>query len=151
MEKEVSWTGIRRYDFRARALLQIPAVATLVRVQRNRKLWIAVHNPHTLDTTYIMMNELTPVWQLTDGWFGLEEGFRWAAPHATARLYRAPRATQFEVVLNTGSQLLAALGHTDFSARLDGVPLATVRLTGLGIRTVRWPLPPGPPESPGSG
>jgi hypothetical protein len=98
-----------------------------------------------LDTTYIMMNELTPLWQLTDGWFGLEDGFRWSAPRATARLYRAPRATQFEVVLNIGPRLLASLGHSDFSARLNGVPLGTVRLTELGIRAVRWPLPHGAP------
>jgi hypothetical protein len=132
-------------DPAAKELMQSPAVATLVWVPYNRKLWITVHDPHTLDSTYMMMNELTPVWQLTDGWFGLEEGFRWAAPHATARLYRAPRATQFEVVLNIGPQLLAALGHIDFSARLNGVPLGTARFAELGVHDVRWPLPPGPP------
>jgi hypothetical protein len=132
-------------DSAAKTLLQSPAIATLVWVQGNRKLWITAHNPQTPDSTYIMMNEITPVWQLTDGWFGLEEGFRWAAPHATARLYRAQRATQFEAVLNIGSQLLAALGHTDFSARLNGVPLGTARFAELGIHAVRWPLPPGPP------
>jgi len=120
------------------------AGATLVWAEASRKLWIAVHDPDSPDATYIMMNELTPVWQLTEGWFGLEEGFRWTAPHSTARLYRAPRATQFEVVLDVGPQLLAALGHTDFSARLNGVLLGTTRLTELGIHTLRWPLPPGP-------
>ena len=129
----------------AKELMQSPALATLVWVPHNRKLWIAVHDPHTLDSTYIMMNELTPVWQLTDGWFGLEEGFRWAAPHAAARLYRAPRATQFEVVLNIGPQLLTALGRTDFRAQLNGVPLGSARLTESGVHTLRWPLPPGPP------
>jgi hypothetical protein len=132
-------------DPAAAALLQSAAVAALVWVEADRKLWIAVHDPQTLDSTYIMMNELTPVWQLTSGWFGIEQGYRWAAPHATARLYRAARATQFEVVLNIGPQVLAALGHSDFSARLNGVPLGTARLTELGIHTVRWPLPPGPP------
>jgi hypothetical protein len=131
-------------DSAAKELLQRPAVATLVWVERKRKLWIAAHNPQTPDATYIMMNELTPVWQLTDGWFTLESGFRWTAPHATARLYRAERATQFEVVLSIGPQLLARLGHTDFSAQLNGVPLGTARLTELGIHAVRWPLPPGP-------
>jgi hypothetical protein len=129
----------------AQLILQSPAIATLVWVQRSRKLGIAAHHPDSPDATYIMMNEVTPVWQLTDGWFGLEEGFRWAAPHATARLYRAPRATQFEVVLDIGPQLLTALGRTDFSARLNGVRLGTARLTELGIHTLRWPLPPGPP------
>jgi hypothetical protein len=131
-------------DPAAKSLLQSPAVATLVWVERRRKLWITAHHPDTLDSTYIMMNEWTPVWQLTDGWYRLEEGMRWTAPHATARLYRAPRATQFEVVLSVDAQLLAALGHTEFSARLNGVPLGTARLTEPGIRTLRWPLPAGP-------
>jgi hypothetical protein len=131
-------------DPAAKSLLQSPAVATLVWVEPSRKLWITAHHPNTPDTTYITMNELTPVWQLTDGWFGLEGGFRWTAPHATARLYRAPQVTQFEMVLSVAAQQLAALGHTDFSARLNGVPLATTRLTEPGIRTLRWPLPPGP-------
>ena len=129
----------------AAQILQSPAIATLVWVQPSHKLGIAVHYPDSPDATYIMMNEVTPIWQLTDGWFGLEEGFRWTAPQATARLYRAPRAMQFEVVLNVGPQLPATLGHTDFTARLNGVPLGTARLTEAGIRTLRWPLPPGPP------
>jgi hypothetical protein len=132
-------------DPAANLLIESPAVATLVWVEAKRKLWIAVHYPQTPDTTYIMMNELTPAWQLTDGWFGIEDGFRWAGPRATARLYRAARATQFEVVLNVDQPLLAALGHSDFSARLNGVPLGTARLAQPGIQTVRWPLPPGPP------
>jgi len=129
----------------AQSMLQNPGVATLFWLQPSHKLSIVVHHPDSPDLTYIMMNEFTPVWQLTDGWFGLEDGFRWMAPHATARLYRAPRATQFEVVLSVGPQLLEALGHMDFSARLNGVPLGTARLTDSGIRTLRWPLPPGPP------
>ena len=129
----------------AQLIRQSPAIATLVWVQQSHKLGIAAHYPDSPDATYIMMNEVTPIWQLTNGWFGLEEGFRWAAPQATARLYRAPRATQFEVVLDTSPQLLATLGHTDFTVRLNGVPLGTARLTESGMRTLRWPLPPGPP------
>lgn len=131
-------------DPAAKSLLQRPAVATLVWVEHSRKLWITAHHPNTQDATYVLMNELTPVWQLTDGWFGLEPGFRWTAPHATARLYRAPPATQFEVVMSIHPQLLAAQGYIDFSAHLNGVPLGTARLKEAGIRTVRWPLPPGP-------
>ncbi len=131
-------------DPAAKSLLQSPALATLVWEEQHHKLWIAARHPDTPDTTYITMNELTPVWQLTDGWFGLEQGFRWTAPRATARLYRVPQATQFEVVLNVGTPSLATLGYTDFSVRLNGVALGTVRLAETGIRTVRWPLPTGP-------
>ena len=120
-------------------------IATLVWEPNHRRLWIAAHDALTLDSTYIMMNQTTPVWQLTAGWYGLEDGFRWTAPRSTARLYRAARATQFEVVLNMGPQLLTALGHTDFSVRLNGVALGAGRLTEPGIRTLRWPLPPGAP------
>jgi hypothetical protein len=127
----------------ANALLQSPALATLTWVERNQHLWIATRTPDTSDTTYITMNEVTPVWQLMDGWYGFEAGYRWAAPRATARLYRAQRATQFEVVANVGPQILP-FGHTDLSVRLDGVLLGTARLTELGSRIVRWPLPPGP-------
>lgn len=136
---------IQMEDPAAHALLDSPWLATLTWVQRNRHLWIAVRTVDTLDTTYITMNEVTPVWQLTDGWSGLEEGYRWAAPHATARLYRAPRATEFEVVVSISPQLLETMGHTDLSARLNGALLGTARLTELGVRIVRWPLPPGPP------
>jgi hypothetical protein len=130
-------------DPAAKSMLQHPAVATLVWVEPNRRLWIAAHHPATPDTTYIMMNEVTPVWQLTDGWFGSDGGFRWMAPHATARLYRTPQANQFEVVLSFDAQSLAARGPADFSARLNGEPLGTTRLTEVGIRTLRWPLPRG--------
>ena len=130
---------------RRKCCCESPAAADAGLGGGDRKLWIAVHDPQTPDTAYIMMNELTPVWQLTNGWFGIEEGFRWTAPDATARLYRAAQATQFEVVLNVGRNGSRRWDIRDFSARLNGVPLGTARLTEPGIRTVRWPLPPGPP------
>ncbi|HLY18682.1 MAG TPA: hypothetical protein VKR61_15725 [Bryobacteraceae bacterium] len=131
-------------DPAAASQFQSLRLATLVWVQPRRHLWIAVRTPETLDTTYVSMNEVTPVWQLTDGWYALEEGYRWAAPRATARLYRAPRAAQFELVVNIGPQLLNTIGHSDLSVRLNSVPLGTAHITDLGIRIVRWPLPPGP-------
>jgi hypothetical protein len=132
-------------DTAAKTVLLMPAVATLTWVERNRNLWVAARSPGTEDATYISMNEVTPVWQLGDGWFDLEDGFRWTAPRATASLYRAPRATQFEAVLNIGPRLLQAAGHSDFRVRLNGTPIGSVRLAEPGIRIVRWPLQPGPP------
>ena len=123
----------------AMALLSNPAAAVLTWDAPSRKLWIAQ------EATYITMDDLTPVWQLTNGWYALEKGFRWTAPCATARLYRAPRADQFEAVLNVGSQALGAKGYAESSVRLNGAPLGSIHLTETGIRTVRWPLPPGPP------
>jgi len=114
-------------------------VATLTWVERSRKLWVAARTPTTEDAAYILMNEVTPVWQLQNGWYGLEDGFRWTAPATAARLYRPKRARQFEVVLmGTGPP-------RDMSVHLNGAYLGSVSTAEPGVRTVRWQLPPGPP------
>jgi hypothetical protein len=123
----------------SQALLSNPAAAVLTWDAPSRKLWIAQ------EATYITMDKLTPVWQLTEGWYALEGGFRWTAPCATARLYRAPQANEFEAVLNVGPQALRTNGHAESSVRLNGAPLGSLHLTETGIQTLRWPLPPGPP------
>ena len=138
--------GERLYSFDAPGageLLQCPAVATLTWDERCRKLRILARTPETPDATYLMMNQRTPPWQLVRGWYGLENGYRWTAPEANARLYRTPRATQFELVLNVGQQSLAE--RRDCHVSLNGVPLANAQLTESGIRILRWPLPPGSP------
>lgn len=132
-------------DPAAQRWLQSPWVATLTWDQGQRLLLIAVHTPATLDTTYITMNDRTPLWQLTGGWYAFENGYRWAAPRATARLYRAARATLFEVVVDVSPQVLAPQGYSEGSVFLSGVPVGTARLTAPGIHVLRWPLPPGPP------
>ncbi|MGA2133527.1 MAG: hypothetical protein ABSH50_14630 [Bryobacteraceae bacterium] len=125
----------------AKALRTSPAVATLNWDEPSRNLWIEE------EATYITMNERTPLWQLTHGWYALEQGFRWTAPRATARLFRAPGAVQFEAVLNVGPQALRAVGYAESTLRLNGAPLGSVRLSEPGIQSVRWPLPPGAPGS----
>ncbi len=138
------------------ATLEDPAVNTLLRRPRRGDAHSGVQpdgtnfgycraHPDTPDSAYITMDERTPVWQLTDGWYGLEEGIRWTGPQATARLYRPPDCTGFEVVTVVSSQLLAAHGYTDFQVRLNGVTIGVEHLTEAGIRTLRWHLPPGSP------
>ena len=75
---------------------------------------------------------------------GSEKGFRWTSPHATARVYRPPQATVFEVVTTISAEHLAAQGSTDLTVRLNGVPLPSVTLRELDVRTVRWTVPPAP-------
>ncbi len=131
-------------DRAAKSVLQQPAVATLVWVDRSQKLTITAHHPDTNEAPYIVMNGTTPIWQLRDGWFGPEEGLRWMSPHATARVYRPPQATVFEVVTTISAEHLAAQGSTDLTVRLNGVPLPSVTLRELDVRTVRWTVPPAP-------
>jgi len=128
----------------AHSMLKEPAIATLTWVEAQRKLWVLTKHRDTPDRSYVIMDPLTPVWQLTDGWSSLEGDFRWIAPHATARLQRPSAATRFEVVFNAGPQLIAALGHSDVRVRLNGVPIGSARLSEAGAHTVDWTLAPAP-------
>ncbi len=142
-DTDLTFRSLRDPD--AQGLIRSPAVAILTWNQGQRKLAIAARTPVTEDVTYIMMNDRTPLWQLTSGWSEMAADTRGMAPRATARLYRAARANQFEMVLKTGPQSLATGGYTDLTVLLNGVPLGQSHLTQIGVETVRWPLPPATP------
>jgi hypothetical protein len=124
-------------------LLQSPALAVLTWIPADHHLWIAAHTPATPDVPYVSMNPVTPLWQLMEGWYPRESNYRWTAPRAVARLYRPREATQFEMLVNVGRQLLQKAGHVDLSVRLSSGSLWAARFEQIGVQAVRWPLPPG--------
>jgi hypothetical protein len=128
----------------AGALLSSPQLAILDWRGPSR-LWIVKRTPATPDASYIMMDDpQAPIWQLLEGWRWPQEGYRWISPHASARLFRPPQATRFEVTCVISAQLIQALGHSQLRVRMDGLDLGTAQLTAPGFRTVSWPLPAGP-------
>jgi hypothetical protein len=95
----------------------------------------------------IVMNPLTPRWQLLEGWGPLENGFRWIKPRATARLHVPAGATVFELGVNVGPVQLQEghKGHLEVS--IDGRSLGAFDFSTQGWQTHTWPLPPNLPET----
>ena len=110
----------------------------------NRRLSVAARDPGVPDSAYIKMNHSTPLWQLGQGWFGLENTFRWTQPHATARLYRPESGRRFELVVNISPDMLRDIGHTEVELRLDGQPLGRKRFGAKGWQSACWDLSPAP-------
>jgi hypothetical protein len=130
-------------DPASREILQQPALAILTWVEGWHKLFVRIRHADTPDASYVTLDERTPIWQLTDGWWKLEEGRCWIAPRATARLGRPAGATRFEAVVRVTDAQMAAVGHCEFSVRLNGEAVGTANLTRAGVQTLCWPVKPG--------
>lgn len=98
----------------------------------------------TTDAAFIKMDRFTPVWQLEDGWFQLEGGFRWTKPAATARLYRPKAARQFALTVNMPPDMIRDAGGAEVRLMVGGESLPPRRFTAPGWQTARWELPERP-------
>jgi hypothetical protein len=125
-------------------LLDSPRVVILSWDSPRRQLSVAAHEPGAPDSAYIKMNHSTPLWQLRDGWYGLENFFRWTQPRAKARLTRPAGARTFELTANISPDMLRDIGHTDVELRIDGQSFGRRRFDAAGWQTVRWDLPAAP-------
>jgi hypothetical protein len=114
----------------------------------NQRL-IALRRSGTVsDAAFIEMTPLTPLWQLIDGWYHLEGGFRWTMPVATARLRRPDNAREFIVRINVPPAFLKGSQRYRLHVSLDGVEIGTRTLSQAGWITESFPLsatasPPG--------
>ena len=108
-----------------------------------QKLAVAAREPGTPDTAYIAMTHGTPLWQLADGWYGLESFFRWTQPRATARLMRPEGARAFQLEVNIGPELLRDVGHLDAEVRIEARSIGKASFTAKGRQSTRWELAPG--------
>jgi hypothetical protein len=98
-------------------------------------------NPDDPGSSYLTMGPETPFWQLIRGWYDLDSYFRWTEPHATARLFWPPEASEFEMVLNVSPSLLSKNGYVEVRPALNGHTLETHRFDRVGIQSSRWNLP----------
>ena len=97
-----------------------------------KRLTIAARTPGTPDAAYIRMDRSTPLWQLDDGWYPLEGGFRWAKPVATAHLHRPAEARSFELKVNISP------GPHPRRRRRHGPDLRRGNPGGLGPLHLQW-------------
>lgn len=120
-------------------------VAMLIWNSRTRKLHIVARKTGAPDAAFVSMDEDTPSWQLGEGWYKLEGGFRWIQPRATARLNRPEDAREFELTVNIGPDFIREIGRTSVRASLNGALVGQEEYTKEGWQTSRWRVPPGAP------
>lgn len=95
------------------------------------------------DAPYVEMTRLTPVWQLTKGWYQREGNYRWTMPRAEARVRRPPGANEFQVTVNIGPDYIRAVGKATLKVNVGGQGLGAREFTTNGWLTERFAMPPG--------
>ena len=138
----------RKYEeaeIRSKAALDFatrPNLAYLMWIPGRDLFYIVSRNQATPDIPYIVMNQQTPLWQLGDGWHGLETNFQWTNLVADARLARPAGANRFEVLLNVGPLLIEKLKVVKFEVQVDGVKVGEREFTTAGWRSLQFDVPP---------
>jgi hypothetical protein len=126
-------------DKEAAPALKLDDVALLRWNPNQRKLAVLLNK--TLEP-YLTFDRQAPPWQLGEGWYSQEDGFRWIAPHAGARLGHPPDAARdFELIVNVSSEQIRT-GPISVAVALNGVALGDRQLTAAGIQSLRWPVQP---------
>lgn len=108
-----------------------------------RRLSVVARRPGELPASYIEMGPGTPIWQLEEGWYQLEHGYRWTQPRALAWLHRPAAAERFEIYVNVGPVHIGDVKRSVVEVYLDGLWLGTAEFTEAGWQRRSWPLPPG--------
>jgi hypothetical protein len=107
----------------------------------HNKVHLLSKDPSMPDAAYIKMAPETPIWQLDQGWYGLDSYFRWTKPQATAHLAWPSDAAKFEVVINVSPSIIGTNGYTDVRPSINGHSLEAQRFDRPGLETLQWNLP----------
>ncbi|MGA3098215.1 MAG: hypothetical protein ABSF25_17310 [Bryobacteraceae bacterium] len=122
-------------------------VAVLTWDPGERQVHSAIHTPGMGDLSYLRIDSPASLWQLGEGWYGLEGDYRWIAPAASARLDRPEGARRFELRLNVGQDMLRQAGPPTVRISLNGQNLEPRSFRKSGWQEAQWDLPaarPGP-------
>jgi hypothetical protein len=89
---------------------------------------------------YLAVGRPAPPWQLGEGWYEPENGFRWTGPQAAARLAWPRETAAFELVVNVPPRQLQETGPARVALRLNGIDIGSRQVTQSGLQTLRWPV-----------
>ncbi|MBK5291506.1 MAG: hypothetical protein JJE04_07520, partial [Acidobacteriia bacterium] len=109
-----------------------------------RTLSVLSRAPGDPDVSYIEMARLMPVWQLGEGWYGVEGGYRWTRPRASARLHRPAGARQFELYVNVGPQYIRDVRLSRVHVLLDGREIGVAEYARHGWRRTTFDVTDAP-------
>jgi hypothetical protein len=130
-------------DEKAARALPPDARVTFINWNRDRNtVDLLIKDPAAPGASYLKMGPAMPIWQLDDGWYGLDDSFRWTEPHAKAHLYWPAGGNRFEMVVNVSAVMIQKYGYTAIRLRINGKDFGSIRFDQPGIETRRWELPP---------
>jgi hypothetical protein len=120
------------------------ARVTFINWDRNHnKVHILSKDPSAPDASYLKLGPETPIWQLDQGWLGLDEYFRWTEPTAKAHLAWPADSAHFEIAVNVSPSILKTNGYVNVRPSINGHDLGSLRFDKAGVETLRWDLPKG--------
>ncbi len=140
-------SGVKLYSVEDRGhtgSLQAGPLMLLSWDNARRTLSTLARAPGAPDFSYIEMTRLMPVWQLEDGWYGVEGGYRWIRPHATARLYRPEGARQFELYVNVGPQYIHDVQRSRVHVLIEGREIGVAEYVRHGWQRTTMELAEAP-------
>ena len=128
-------------DPAGRELLRHEHVALIDWDPMEHRSVVTLNQVNAPDQPYLDFSRFQQVWQLGDGWFDLERGFRWTAPVAFVHLLRPTGARQFSVRLMLNPERLKATGPVTLRVWLGQTLLEPRTLSATGWQTVSWDAP----------
>jgi hypothetical protein len=93
---------------------------------------------------YLKMDITSPATQLLEGWFVLEDDFRWIKPDATAVLVKPAAARNFQVEACVMPEQIQKYRAVSLRVMLDGQLIGQHEFTQPGCQIVQWAAPPAP-------
>lgn len=106
-----------------------------------QKLSIIPHRQGEAKLHFLQLASPETCWQLEDGWYEREGGFRWTGRQASAVVSALPRARTFQIQLNIGRLLIESVKQVTVEVLLDGQPLTQLRFDSPQVSTTDVPIP----------
>lgn len=107
-----------------------------------RRLTTHIRSPQHPELSLLDMGRFVPFWQLGDGWYQQESGYRWSKPSAWATVRRPAGATRFELKVNIGPAYIEAVKRSRVRVRVDGEDTGAAQFDKQGWQTVGWTVAP---------
>ncbi|HEY3742635.1 MAG TPA: hypothetical protein VGL53_22455 [Bryobacteraceae bacterium] len=137
---------LKEAEIRSKEALDLSAheanLAYLIWTPETKKLSTVTRDAATQDIPYIAMNNAAPLWQLGDGWHGVEGNFEWTNLEAFAHIARPAGAMHFEVLINVGPLLIQTLKQVKLEVLIDGSKVGEQQFSTAGWRTLSFEVPP---------
>jgi hypothetical protein len=91
--------------------------------------------------SYLKMDVTSPATQLLEGWYVLEDDFRWTKPDATAVLLEPADIRNFQVEACVMLEQIRRYRAVSLRVLMDGQLLGQHEFTQPGCQIVQWPAP----------